>query len=64
MKKILKVYLINALAVLVLILINKAIVFLGVNSISILLISGIGYIIGCIMFGVSIIILESQEDKK
>ena len=64
MKKILKFYLINALAVLVLILINKAIVFLGVNSISILLISGIGYIIGCIMFGVSIIILESQEDKK
>ena len=64
MKKILKFYLINALAVLVLILINKAIVFLGVNSISILLISGIGYIIGCIMFGVSIIILESQEESK
>ena len=64
MKKILKFYLINALAVLVLILINKAIVFLGVNILSISLISGIGYIIGYIMFGVSIIILESQEDKK
>lgn len=64
MKKILKFYLINALAVCVLILINKAIVFLGLNILSISLISGIGYIVGCIMFGVSIIILESQEDKK
>ena len=64
MKKILKVYVINVLAVCVLILINKAIVFLGVNILSISLISGIGYIIGYIMFGVSIIILESQEDKK
>lgn len=64
MKKILKFYLINALAVCVLILINKAIVFLGLNILSISLISGIGYIVGYIMFGVSIIILESQEESK
>ena len=62
MKKILKVYVINALGLIILIAITKTIVFLGYNSIS--TISIIGYLVGYMLYGINEIILESQEDKK
>jgi len=62
MKKILKVYLINALGLIILIAITKTIAFLGYNSISTIAI--IGYLVGYMLYGINEIILESQEDKK
>ena len=62
MKKILKVYVINALGLIILIAITKTIVFLGYNSISTIAI--IGYLVGYMLYGINEIILESQEDKK
>ena len=62
MKKILKVYVINALGLIILIAITKTIAFLGYNSISTIAI--IGYLVGYMLYGINEIILESQEDKK
>ena len=62
MKKILKVYLINALGLIILIAITKTIAFLGYNSISTIAI--IGYIVGYMLYPINEIILESQEESK
>jgi hypothetical protein len=59
MKKILKVYVINALGLIILIAITKTIVFLGYNSIS--TISIIGYLVGYMLYGINEIILESYK---
>ena len=59
MKKILKVYLINALGLIILIAITKTIAFLGYNSISTIAI--IGYIVGYMLYPIDEIILESYK---
>ena len=59
MKKILKVYVINALGLIILIAITKTIVFLGYNSISTIAI--IGYLVGYMLYGINEIILESYK---
>ena len=59
MKKILKVYLINALGLIILIAITKTIAFLGYNSISTIAI--IGYIVGYMLYPIDEIISESYK---
>ena len=59
MKKILKVYLINALGQIILIAITKTIAFLGYNSISTIAI--IGCIVGYMLYPIDEIISESYK---